>query len=330
MKILDSIQLKLLTIIAIASLGVIFVGLLSVFSLRRITDNFSNYIDASTSKVQSIQKALISLENANSSLAFALSYENLENLDDINRNESDFNHAILQYSVFVNALIWGSASEEFQNQDGGIIYSEWKRMEIPKDFLVPPADEKEKKTVEELGTSITPFVTDAQKIFSLKRKILRQSSTVQQGDIDKSKTELASLVLSLKTSRENISKLIETYISQTDVVMKTEIEQQNKFTKSLYQLIFTFIGLNLLAVVIISTYITRFLILIPIQQLTKVVNDISTGKLDSKIDPRLLESKGEIGDLARAFDRTVVSLKLAMREKGQTGQSDTSTTKEAT
>ena len=55
----------------------------------------------------------------------------------------------------------------------------------------------------------------------------------------------------------------------------------------------------------------------PIKKLTKVIEDISTGKLDTKVDYKLMESKDEIGILARAFDRTIVSLKLAMKKAGK-------------
>jgi methyl-accepting chemotaxis protein len=51
-----------------------------------------------------------------------------------------------------------------------------------------------------------------------------------------------------------------------------------------------------------------------IKKLTNNVEDISMGKLDVEVDPKLKESKDEIGALARAFDRTIVSLKLAMKQ----------------
>ncbi len=57
----------------------------------------------------------------------------------------------------------------------------------------------------------------------------------------------------------------------------------------------------------------------PIKKLTMNIEDISTGKLNIDIDPKLKESKDEIGDLARAFDRTLVSLKLAMKQKNNKG-----------
>ena len=51
-----------------------------------------------------------------------------------------------------------------------------------------------------------------------------------------------------------------------------------------------------------------------IGKLTEVIEQISTGKLDAEIEPELKQANDEIGDLARAFDRTLVSLKLAMRQ----------------
>lgn len=51
-----------------------------------------------------------------------------------------------------------------------------------------------------------------------------------------------------------------------------------------------------------------------IRKLTLVIDQISTGRLDAEIDPELKRSQDEIGELARAFDRTLVSLKLALKQ----------------
>ena len=53
----------------------------------------------------------------------------------------------------------------------------------------------------------------------------------------------------------------------------------------------------------------------PIWKLTKTIEDISLGKLDTEVEGK--ERKDEIGDLARAFERTMVSLKLAKRKIGK-------------
>lgn len=49
----------------------------------------------------------------------------------------------------------------------------------------------------------------------------------------------------------------------------------------------------------------------PIKKLTKAIEDISMGRMDAEVECK--DREDEIGALARAFDRTVVGLKIAMR-----------------
>lgn len=56
----------------------------------------------------------------------------------------------------------------------------------------------------------------------------------------------------------------------------------------------------------------------PIAGLTNVADQISRGRTDVEIDPILKTRDDEIGRLAQSFDRTIVSLKLAMKRIGST------------
>ena len=51
----------------------------------------------------------------------------------------------------------------------------------------------------------------------------------------------------------------------------------------------------------------------PLVKLRTALEDISMGNMETTIDPKLTGSRDEIGDLARAFERMMVSLKLAMK-----------------
>lgn len=75
----------------------------------------------------------------------------------------------------------------------------------------------------------------------------------------------------------------------------------------------------LMAMVLLLTAFAAAILIVrsvfaPIDELTRVVSAISKGDMRSELNPRLKESEDEIGKLARAFDRTLVSLKLAMKE----------------
>ena len=55
-------------------------------------------------------------------------------------------------------------------------------------------------------------------------------------------------------------------------------------------------------------------------RITDVINNISKGDLHARIDENLKASNDEIGELARAFDRTLASLKLAIMKTGMSAK----------
>jgi len=75
---------------------------------------------------------------------------------------------------------------------------------------------------------------------------------------------------------------------------------------------------SLLLGFVISLFVSRSFSR-PITRLTNIIDDISKGKLDVEIDKKLKGRSDEVGDLARAFDRTIVSLKMAMKKAGKIG-----------
>ena len=70
----------------------------------------------------------------------------------------------------------------------------------------------------------------------------------------------------------------------------------------------------ILAIIIITSLFFNMHAAKLIKKLTQTIDRISKGEFDVGIDSKLKESKDEIGDLSRAFDRTIVSLKLAMKQ----------------
>ena len=78
------------------------------------------------------------------------------------------------------------------------------------------------------------------------------------------------------------------------------------------------------AILVISLIASRYLsrsVSSPIRSLAKTVDQISKGDLTAEVDPKLKASKDEVGQLARSFDRTTTSLKLAMKQlEGQSRQ----------
>ncbi len=111
-----------------------------------------------------------------------------------------------------------------------------------------------------------------------------------------------------------------TYLLQPELADKkwklvtVESERESLLVVSEFQRNFIVMSFGTLGVVLLlSVFLTRRLVR-PIKRLTRNIEDISMGKLDTEIYPKIRNSRDEIGDLARAFDRTTVSLKLAMKQ----------------
>jgi len=95
------------------------------------------------------------------------------------------------------------------------------------------------------------------------------------------------------------------------LVVEQDIDEVMASVKGLRSLTLI-IGIITLLFATLIAFVVAKTISNPIQKLTQVADDISKGKLDSQIEE--INSKDEIGELARSFNRTVTSLKLAMRE----------------
>ncbi len=142
---------------------------------------------------------------------------------------------------------------------------------------------------------------------SFPKDILKATNHLQDGnfnimDINTTKGKISDIVFPIPEIKGTVrlgltNKHLDEDVFNSEVMISTAI------------LIIFFFGL-----IILNALFNRILI-VPIQKLTKVVKDISTGNLNTKIEPKILEAKDEIGELARAFDRTIVSLKLSMREQ---------------
>ena len=104
------------------------------------------------------------------------------------------------------------------------------------------------------------------------------------------------------------------YIKSVDWGMVVKIDKNEVFlpidnlrNQTLILALFIFL-ISGSIVLIALRYITN-----PIVKLTKNLESISKGNLDITIDSKLKEREDEIGALTRAFDRTLVSLKISMK-----------------
>jgi len=124
--------------------------------------------------------------------------------------------------------------------------------------------------------------------------------------------------LTLSNAEKTFNQIEETI----DKEQRSELLEQVSGLKSI-TIVIGILALILVSIVAISTARS---ISYPIVKLTRAINEISRGNLNSQIDPELRQSKDEIGGLATAFNKMTEGLKdksteaqkeLTMRKKAE-------------
>ena len=111
------------------------------------------------------------------------------------------------------------------------------------------------------------------------------------------------------TMRELLARQNEIYKSDL-TVMRTDV----KASQSRGQVIIVIIAIVAMLIGIVLSFLARRRITQPIIHLTRVAEDISKGEISTPVKK---ESSDEIGDLAEAFERMRVSLKVMIEEESE-------------
>jgi len=121
------------------------------------------------------------------------------------------------------------------------------------------------------------------------------------------------------------------YFPQWDSGLVAKIDKAEAFA-SIHRLrnILILAGIMIMLLMGSMAYFLARSISRPLSELVNVVDSISKGTFDVKVDEDVLKVKDEIGDLARAFERTMVSLKLAMKVRKGLGDIESSKYNEET
>ena len=161
-----------------------------------------------------------------------------------------------------------------------------------------------------LGDSGHVYLTTTGGVAIVYKKMKEQLVLDTPGIKEATKTGFSS---GIRVNAEGV-EVIDLYLRHEKYpwILVAEIETEEAFQnlKSI-QMSMTILTLVTFFVVIALALLLSNLIVSPIKRLTSQIKEVSLGKFDIAIDG--LERKDEIGELARAFNRVVISLRMTMK-----------------
>lgn len=288
-----SIQLKLIGILLVPFISIVFLTTVAVVGLNNIRYR-SDLIHQIQERTQILDLALISLQDASSSLGFSSSSD--ADIQQIRNYEALFDNATFDLETYFAALYFGSESSEFKNYEGGEHFRDWSGRKFSQSYLLYPESENREALAGLLETQ-SVFKQEALKGFNMRKAGINSQETDQL----------------IQTEKELLSNKTKELVEKNNKVVSENITAYKDLISKLYIILWMIAILATIIMMVGGIYFSHILVNKPIRALTKVATDISVGKLDATIDQKILDSQDEIGELARAFDRTLVSLKLAMK-----------------
>ena len=315
-----TIQKKLIGLVFLSLLSIVFMGLLAIRNMNLITSNLAGLFHGHLPAMSASRRALVHLDSASDSLNTILLINDPAATQEINQHVADFNNKVFQFDMFINAIALGSESEEFKNLDGGIVYSSWVRNGFGQQFMLghsQHANSSSTETIGEIDRLTDNLVTNAQDAIAIKRRMLRLESEGNQTEANEQFEVLVQKTTNIQNSKTQVLGITEEFLDNNANEVEGLLTQEEEKANTIIMRTIAITIIVLFGAFIVSAYYIRKLVTRPIQELTKVAKDISTGKLDTRIDPKTLSSNDEIGKLAQAFDRTVISLKLAMKDQSK-------------
>jgi methyl-accepting chemotaxis protein len=161
-----------------------------------------------------------------------------------------------------------------------------------------------------LGETGSVFLTTTEGVPIVYKSIESQIPLDTQGINEAKKTGFSS---GLRHNGEGV-EVVDLYLKHKKYpwILVAEVEATEAFHDlKIIQKSMTILSLATFLAVVVLALLLSNLIVKPIKHLTKQIEEVSMGKLDVKVDG--MKRKDEIGKLVRAFNRTIASLKITMK-----------------
>src|SRR3989344_3569139 len=298
MKLRSKLFLVLAFIIFVSSAAVV----VGYFNMSRIAESSKEVIEHDVPVTRAIKISLTELLSSEIALESALGADDFLQLEKIRANEIKFEHANLLFSVFINALAWGSETDAFAKSGGGLNIEEWKREGLTGNLIIKAPTPEEAQLAGAIDIYFGGYVNNAYAALANHKKLLRLRAEGKAGSPEATAAELAGnssknqALHYASLISENLDRIVE--LTNANVVqMAADIDAVQKRTRAVSIYIFLISSLISLAAIYIFM---KSAIIGPLGELVKTLKWFGSGDLTIRAH---IKHKDEFGYLAGAFNK---------------------------
>ena len=273
------------------------ISIVAFFNLKKVAESSDVILYEKVPHADASMEARLSLITARDLLGEYLLAIDEKKFETI---ENEINDAYDQFDMYVNAMIYGSNSDEFRTLDGGKLYSTWLNEGMEGEEIKKASDRIISMT-KEADTVHATFSEKAALMMKLhKDSLAGQNKTLTNDEIEERSLmeEIDKLGAQAEQKMVDLEKL-------TGTEMDASMAEGDKAVSQANFMILTISLLSIVLGILIGLFLSRS-ISKPLVKITQAAEAIALGDLEQNVT---VKNKDETGKLAASFGKMIETLK---------------------
>ena len=274
------------------------ISLVAYFNLQTVAKSADVILDDEVPIADASMEAMIAVISGRDIMGEYLLQTDLSKLDEIRK---EYDEVVTDFDMYLNAMMYGSESKEFETAEGGKIHEMWVKDGLDNEMVIKKANDEVIRLAKEADEFHEKFSENAEEMMK-HHKLSLQAKKVElnQDDIE-AREHMAELD---KWSEKADQKMDEVEVAAKKSMNAAMVAGDKAVAQANLMIIIISvisIALGLLIGILLSRSISR-----PVVAMAEAAEAISQGDLDQKID---IKSTDEIGDMANSFTRMIDYIK---------------------
>ncbi len=275
------------------------ISVVSYYNLQKVAESADIILDDQVPLADVSMEAIIALVKTQDLMGEYLLCNDIKKLDELRKEYDEY---ITDYDMFINAIIYGSESREFESAEGGKVHQMWIKDGFDNTMVVKRGSDEMVQHAREAEGLHDKFMENAEEMMMHHKKALQQQEVV----LNEEEKEAREHMVELDKFGALATKKMEEVEIDAGKSMDAAMEMGDNAVAQANILIIVISLISIITGIVIGFMMSRA-ISIPILSCSKAAEAIAKGDLES--EDVVVKSRDEIGILAESFAAMKDSLK---------------------
>ena len=306
MKHRHGITVKLTGIMLLVASMALAIALFGIAMIDRLARASESALDQHLPLSRCSEQALLAVSQGSVCLNRVRMAQDPGDMQEIPAIEGAFRRSMINFDMFIKAMIWGSGSEAFRRSYGGLTYAEWRRSGWDETLVVGMAPSSVRQAAGAADLYYGGFAKHARAAIRNQKKMLRAQREGREDDVREIRKEVDENFRRADRYASLVNDTLEHSIRSVHSHLNAIAEDTRRTERFAVRAFLAFSGIVFVLSLGLGILFASRVVARPITQLEHGTRMIGGGNLDHKVGTT---ARDEIGELSRAFDHMTENLK---------------------